>query len=276
MARAHIPESALELALQVRSYEVGRDGCLRPANVLRYFEYLATEDSSRLGFDHTWYERHGSAWVVREMRLLLGTLLGIGGRLRMATWVSGYSRVQAHREYVLWREADSRLVARAQGRWAYVDRVTGRPQRVPEELSARIAARGQAMPLWELPEVSLQAQTSPLTVVARWYEADSQQHINNAVYMDWLEEQMLRTPADLIYHPGGAAQLRRVDLEYLRPGLPGEQIHIQFSTERLSERALAGVCQMKAGDERAPVLRARTLYLVIPPGLRPLASQGRA
>ncbi len=261
MARAHIPESALELALQVRSYEVGRDSRLRPANVLRYFEYLATEDSSALGFDHTWYTRNGSAWVVREMRLRLGRLPGIGERLHMATWVSGYGRVQAHREYALWSEAESRLVARAQGRWAYVDRVTGRPQRVPDELSARIAARGAGMPPWKLPEVTMPVETSALTVVARAFEADSQQHINNAVYMDWLEEQTEVQIQSAALGGAGRLHLRRIHLEYLRPTLPGEQIHIWFSAERYGERALAAVCQMKAGHEEAPVLRARTLHL---------------
>jgi acyl-CoA thioesterase FadM len=116
----------------------------------------------------------------------------------------------------------------------------------------------------------MHAQTHLMTVVARWYEADSQQHINNAVYMDWLEEQTARLPVDLIYHPGGAAHLRRVHLEYLRPAVPGEQIHIQLSSERHGERALASSCQMHVGDGRAPVLRARMHYLIIAPGSLPL------
>jgi acyl-CoA thioesterase FadM len=269
MSRLSMPDGAFDMPLQVRSYEVGRDGCLRPANILRYFEYLATEDSSRLGFDHTWYERSGSAWVVREMRLCLGTLPGIGERLRMATWVSGYGRVQAHREYALWREADARLVARAQGRWAYVDRATGRLQRVPDELSARIAARGQAMPPWVLSGVAMEAETHLATVIARWYEADSQQHVNNAVYMDWLEEQAARTPIDLMSHPGGAAHLRRVHLEYLRPALPGEDIHVTLRGPAAGRRTLSVDYEMTLEHIWSPVLRARALYLVVPPGVQP-------
>jgi acyl-CoA thioesterase FadM len=139
--------------------------------------------------------------------------------------------------------------------------VTGRPQRVPDELSARIAARGAGMPPWTLPEVSPPAETRALTVVARWYEADSQQHINNAVYMDWLEEQSEVQTQSAALGVASHLRLRRLHLEYLRPTLPGEQIHIWFSAERFGERARAAVCQMKAGHEEALVLRARSLHL---------------
>src|SRR5579863_8112822 len=153
MARRQVPEGVFELPLQVRSYEVGREGRVRPANVLRYFEYLATEASAARGFDHTWYEEHGTAWVVRDMRLVAGQLPEIGERLRMATWLSSYGRVQAYREYALWGEDDLRLVARGQGRWAYVDRVTGQLRRLPEDLIARFGALGQAMPAVRLRDV---------------------------------------------------------------------------------------------------------------------------
>ncbi len=265
MTRAHVPKGAFELAPQVRSYEVGRDGCLRPANVLRYFEYLATEDSTARGFDHTWYERHGAAWVVREMRLRLATLPQTGERLRMATWVSGYGRVQAYREYVLWCEADTRLVARAQGRWAYVDRAGGRPRRIPDELSARIAARGVGMPDGRLPEITTPSETRLLTFVARAYEADSQQHINNAVYLDWLEEQLETESLPPAHAVASGLRLRRVHLDYLRPTRPGEHIHLLTHRAEVGHRALATTCEMQAGHERVPALRARTLHVRMAP-----------
>lgn len=277
MARVWVPERAFELALQVRSYEVGRDGALRPANILRYFEYLATEDSADRGFDHIWYERHGSAWFVREMRLRIGTLPGIGEQLQMATWVSSYGRVQAYREYALWSLADGRLVARAQARWGYVDRATGRPTRVPDELSTRILARGPSMPPWQLPSIdtALDPEEYPrrtesvVTFGSRGYEADSQQHINNAVYMDWLEEVTATERAGAPGKVPAPAHLRRIHLEYLRPALPETEMYVEVRMDTAPHRGFLAEYAMSAGREQAPVLRARALYVFADPRQTP-------
>jgi acyl-CoA thioesterase FadM len=272
MSRVRVPEGAFEMPLQVRSYEAGRAGCVQPANILRYFEYLATEASTHLSFDHTWYQQHGSAWVVREMRLLLGALPGIGERLGMATWLSSYGRVQAYREYALWREGDARLVARAQGRWAYVDRVSGQLRRIPEDLISRFGALGAAMPVWR-PETAQAPQSeapSTLALAARTYEADSQQHINNAIYMDWLEEAMATGVRGIPPHvatlvPPAQERLRRIHLEYLRPALPGDSVRIETRTGRPGRRAaIAHHTIHTVGVEGAqtPLLRAQTRYLL--------------
>lgn len=262
MARRQVPEGVFELPLQVRSYEVGSAGRVRPANILRYFEYLATEASTARGFDHTWYEEHGTAWVVHDMRLVAGSLPRIGEQLRMATWLSSYGRVQAYREYALWREGDSQVVARAQGRWAYVDRVTGQLRRLPEDLISRFGSMGHAMPHVRLAEAPTAAMCA-FALDARAYEADSNRHINNAVYMDWFEEAVTlaleAAPADAA--PSPMAQLRRLHIEYLRPAMPGDRIRAQV---RLAHRRRGVTVAGELHDERLgqPVARAQALYLL--------------
>lgn len=261
MARLRLPEGVFELALQVRSYEVGREGYVRPANLLRYFEYLATEASTARSFDHTWYEQHGTAWVVRDMRLVVGQLPEIGERLRMATWLSSYGRVQAYREYALWHQEDSRLVARAQGRWAYVDRVTGQPRRLPEDLISRFGALRNAMPAVHPSELPAASENGILQLSARAYEADSNKHINNAVYMDWLEE-AIALALDAEPAPPQAVRLRRLHLEYLRPAIPGDRISAHIGLTQMRHRGLAVEYALRDEQGETPVVRARALYFL--------------
>src|SRR5262245_46754788 len=137
-----VPEGAYKMALAVRSYEAGLSGTVRPAIVLRYLENLATLASAHRGFDQTWYEHEGSAWVVRDMRLHIEALPGLAEELSLATWLSDYRKVQAFREYAIWRAGESTPLVRAQARWAYVDRATGQLQRIPESLIERFGALG--------------------------------------------------------------------------------------------------------------------------------------
>lgn len=236
-----VPANAHILPVQVRSYEVTRSGRITPAVVLRYLEYLATQASAARGFDHVWYEQNGSAWVVRDMVLRLGSLPGIDDELRMATWLSEFRRVQAFREYAVWNVRTGSLVARARARWAYIDRVRGVPIRIHDELLAGFGILGSPMREHPLaPQFAAEGAeiVHELTLTAREYEADTQQHVNNCVYVDWLMEATQRA---LNEHPGtlGQAALwrpRHYQIEYARPTLPGDRVivatHMKQPTSR--------------------------------------------
>jgi acyl-CoA thioesterase FadM len=66
-----------------------------------------------------------------------------------------------------------------------------------------------------------------MTLTAREYEADTQGHINNCVYLDWFHEAALQTLAPDGYDPANPPRARFVRLEYIRPTLPGDTLTIQ-------------------------------------------------
>lgn len=266
-----VPPAAFALRLQVRSYEAGRDGRITPAVVLRYLEYLATQASAARGFDHEWYERRGSAWVVRDMALHLGPLPGIDAELSMATWLSEFRRVQAFREYALWQERTGQLVARARARWAYIDRVRGVPIRIHDELLDGFGIQGVAMrerPLPPRPDALDGAGTdaqSELSLTAREYEADTQQHTNNCVYVDWLDEAMRDTLAGSGELPGPPERWRPrwYAIEYARPTLPGERVGVTTTAHQIAGRRLDSWQTVRLADEGGVSVRAYSQRLLV-------------
>src|SRR2546430_1524494 len=95
---------------------------------------------------------------------------------RSSSWRATLRQRQATGEYCVWREPERRLVARAQGRWAYVDRERGLPTRIPDELIERFGAAGHAMPPRSPGTTASRGQDaeSQTALVARSYEADTQ------------------------------------------------------------------------------------------------------
>lgn len=257
------PPNAFTEPLTIRSYEVTRTGHPQPGAVLRYLESLAVHASSSHGYTNTWYEEQGSAWLVREMSLLLGWLPPMDTELMMATWVAEFRRVQAFREYAIWQPATGRIVARARARWAYVQRHTGQPLRVPEAMAALFASASSAM---RLPARAHLSTSTPvlrgeLSVTAREYEADVHQHINNCVYGDWLYEgvaAILRAAG----HPAGDARPRFLTLEYLRPVRPGDHVHIETALYDDGSRRLRAEQVVRDAANGEIILRGQTSYLV--------------
>lgn len=262
-----IPSSAYFDGLRIRSYEVGRDGMVTPGTVLRYLEHLATTASADLGFDHRWYEEHGTAWFVREMSIRLGMLPGIDDDLQMATWVSDARRVQAHRECAIWEARSGRLVARARARWAYVNTTRGgQPERITDELAAKMGLMGYGM--HPHPMLSREmAATSPrhaMRLTARTYEEDVQQHINNCVYVDWLSEALHRVLAtEETIAPQVRLRPRYYHIEYMKPTLPGDIMRVETTTALRGSRGLAVWQDIYNESDDTSVLRAYSEHLLL-------------
>jgi acyl-CoA thioesterase FadM len=260
-----IPTTAYTTTIAVRSYETTNAGVVAPATLLRYLEHIATLDSAARGFSHVWYETHNAAWVVRDMRLLLWDPPALGDEIQLATWLSGYKRVQATREYCIWKEPGERLIARAQGRWAYVDRERGLPTRIPDTLIERFGAAGHTMP--PRPTTSAHSSTainvSTLALVARGYEADTQRHINNTIYADWLSEALARALTSAQSEPGlPSAAPRYYHIQYVHPARPGDRLHIATQAIFTGSRRLTAVQTIQDDTTAEVVVECRSEHLL--------------
>jgi acyl-CoA thioesterase FadM len=256
------PTNAYVESLKVRSYEVTRAGYPQPGAILRYLEYLATQASAASGYTNAWYVEQGSAWLVREMSLSLGWLPPMDSEIMMATWIAEFRRVQAFREYAIWHPATGRVVARARARWAYVLRHTGQPLRVPDDMIAQFSVPQSAMRLGGVP-ITATAEAlwqGEQMIVAREYESDVHQHINNCVYGDWLYDGVAAA-LRITGHSISDVRPRFLTLEYLRQVRPGDQVRIQTSLHRDGSRRLHAHQTLRDVESGEVILRGRTQYL---------------
>jgi acyl-CoA thioesterase FadM len=182
------------------------------------------------------------------MNVLLATFPAIGDDLRLATWISDVKRVQAQREYAIWLPHTDRQVARASARWAYIDRARGLPLRLHDELLGEFSVLGNTMPPRAMPMIDEQDEVvarGELLLTARDYEADSQQHINNCVYADWLSEGL-----HLALAPARDAGAQ-----------PGDDIRVTTLVSRHRSRALTVHQEIASARGDVLYVRARSTHL---------------
>lgn len=171
---------------RVRFDEAGADGRIRTSALLRYATDIAWRHSEDLGFDRTWYTERGRWWVVRAMELELLVPVTMGWTLRLATAVIGHRKIWARRRGEF-RLPDGTLAAAAVTDWVIVDE-RGRILRIPTDF-------GDAFPNPELTgEITRVAMpdapgdAARIELRARPQDLDPMGHVNNAVYLDWIEE----------------------------------------------------------------------------------------
>ena len=203
---------------RVRFDEAGPDGLVRASTLLRYAQDVAWRHSEHLGFDRGWYEERGLGWVVRGLDLELREPIPMGHTLRVSTAVVGHRRIWARRLGEC-RLADGRLAARVSTDWVLLDS-RNRIVRIPADFGLAFAnpeIRSEIVRVTRPDGVPVRT----LDVRVRVGELDPLDHVNNAVYVDWLEEALVAAGWD------AATQLpRTARIEYLASAERGDDVAI--------------------------------------------------
>jgi acyl-CoA thioesterase FadM len=211
------PANGVTVPYRVRFDECGPDGIARSSTLLRYAQDMAWIHSERMGFDRDWYLSRGLTWVVRAAELVILGPIRLGETLAISTAVTGFRRVWARRRTEA-RFADGGLALWGHTDWVMID-ARGLPGRVPPEFPAAFAVPPGPFEPGRVPL----PPTPPGAVVTRStvrpQDLDPMGHVNNAAYLDYLEEVLFAAGA-----AGAAATVmtpRAVRLEYLVPASPG-------------------------------------------------------
>lgn len=195
---------------RIRFDECGPDGLLRTSVLLRYAQDLAGHHSALVGIDRAWYAARRIGWLVRAAEVAVLRPLRVGDELQGATKAVGFRRVWARRRSEF-RDSSGAFVAWCNIDWVLLD-ARGRPTRIPPEFDEAFAAPPATFDLTRVALGPPPADVQRVTFTVRPQELDPMDHVNNAVYADWMEEAIVRAGAE----PALRAIPRVARLEYAR------------------------------------------------------------
>jgi acyl-CoA thioesterase FadM len=203
---------------RVRFDEAGPDGLLRTSVLLRMAQDVAWLHSSSRGFTRQWYRDRGLTWLARAAEVTALAEVHVGDELIGTTQVVGWRRVWAR------RRTDFVDTSGATVAWTHVDWVLldarGAPTRVPKEFDGIFWAPDATFPLGRVTLDPPATEPVRTTFRVRPQELDPMDHVNNAVYADWLDEQVIAA--------GDVEAVRRIPrvvrLEYARAAEAGATV----------------------------------------------------
>jgi acyl-ACP thioesterase len=208
---------AFEAPYRVRFDEAGPNGVARTSAILRYAQDVAWLHSTARGFDRDWYGQRSLTWLVRAAELEILAPIPLGATIVSRTAVIGQRRVWARRrgEFSL---PDGTLAGWVHTDWVMIDG-RGGLTRIPGIFAEqfRIPESTDQLGRVKLPPTPPGARRRALA--ARPHEVDPLGHVNNAVYLDWLEEAILGAAPDA--SATLATTPRRYRLEYAAAADPG-------------------------------------------------------
>jgi acyl-CoA thioesterase FadM len=201
---------------RVRFDEAGPDGRLRTAGLLRYAQDIAWRHSEALGFGRRWYDEQGLSWVVKAVDLRLAAPVAMGATVRAETVVVEFRRAWARRRGEF-RLPDGTSVAVVLTDWVILDR-RGRLVRIPAIFGAHFPSRPSEGEVNRVSAPPTPPDAYRLELRVRPPDIDPMGHVNNSVYLDWLEE-AVTAGGDV---DASTRVPRRVRLEYAASAEPGD------------------------------------------------------
>ena len=191
-------------------------GRVRLDALARFVQDIAYADADDVGLSRT------ATWVVRRTRMRVTRFPRFGERLELATFCSGTGR--------MWAERRTSIVGDAAGEvevvslWVHLDPVSGRPTPLTEEELAvwgESTAGRKVTARLRHPGPEDSEESFPWSF--RRTECDLAEHINNAAYLQPLEEELLQ---------GGDLASIDIEIEYRSPAQAGDKLVLRQGARR--------------------------------------------
>jgi acyl-CoA thioester hydrolase len=219
---------------QVRYYECDSYGRVNHTNYLRYMQEAAFDASAAAGYGLARYEAINRFWLVRETEIRILRSLRYGDAVEVKTWVADFRRVRSRRIYEFRLTGSEELVASAYTDWAFLDSATGRPVSIPPKMVAAFFPEGP--PAVMRPQFPSPPPPPPgvfrLRRRVEWGDVDGAHHVNNAVYLAYMEDCAICAaaaygrPLERMRADGFVILARRHHIEYRQPALLGDELEL--------------------------------------------------
>jgi acyl-CoA thioester hydrolase len=252
----------------VHHYDLGAFGELRASSYVRLLQQAATEASEDAGFPDAWYVDAGTFWLIRRTTIEYRHPVKASDRLRVRTWVADFRRVRSQREYEVLLDGSSHVAARAHTDWVYVDRATARPRRVPPEIMDRLVPDGGEPPLPRAPWACTGAPSEAFSMVrtVEFRDLDALDHVNNATYLDFVEDAALAAsaaagwPLARVRSLGGYWRSRSHDIEYLAEAHYGDALQCVCWVRSCTGSTIERSTEIRRTGDDALLARARSRW----------------
>ena len=253
---------------RVRFHECDAHGHLNNANYLRYMQETAFDASAAAGYDMARYAEMQRHWLIRESCVDFLRPLAYDDRVEVKTWIADFRRASSRRRYEFKLAGSGEIVAQAFTDWIFLDTATNQPASIPETLALDFFPEGapDSFPARQpFPKSSPRPQGAfQLQRRVGWNDIDTMQHVNNAVYLNYLTECGFQAfaafgwPFTRLAGEGIAVYLRRLQIQYLQPALLDDDLEINAWISDVRRVSALRHYTIQRANDHAAIARACT------------------
>ena len=162
-------------------------GCMDPSGIINYFQDCSTFQSEDMNRGLDYLSTHNRVWLLNSWQLKLLSPICLGDEITIGTWPYDFRGFYGYRNFIMKNTRDE-VLAVANSIWVYVDTITGKPTRIPEDLNGYKIEPPYPMEHADRKIVaSGDGEILPPIVVMK-SNIDSYNHVNNGQYIKMAEQ----------------------------------------------------------------------------------------
>ena len=260
-----------ERTFRIRYSECDLYGHLKDAQYIRLMLETAFDASANVGYSFEKYQEIGCHWIIRLTEIEYLRPLYYDDIVCVRTWVEDFQRVRSLRRYEFSRPDTNELVAQAVTDWVFLDSKSGYPISIPPEIiTAYLPERAELRPKTRrrVPHPSPPPkEIFRMERQVEWRDLDIGQHVNNAVYLAFLEECAVRHfdskqwPLAKMNEEGFGIFAQRHIIEYLQPAILGDMLRVSTWLSNFREESATRHFEIHRQPDEQLIARSRSDYV---------------
>lgn len=177
-----------EREIELRYYDVGRRRKMTPRAILKYFsEISAAHNDLNNGKE---LEAKGYGWMINKWRVGVEKYPSLYDRVIIKTWISNIDRFFVTREFAI-ESLSGEILVKATTLWIFIDMEKRRPARLNEDLiDYGLVVDKNFFTSYTRTGKDLDLENE-MDFRVRRMDIDTNQHVNNLVYFDWMLENVI-------------------------------------------------------------------------------------
>ena len=167
---------------------------------------------------HELSAQHNISWVLSRLKIWIDRLPNYDETVIVKTYIQGVDKYFYHRDFTV-TDAEGIEIIRANSVWGLMDIVKRRITSIPEWMLAVTPIYTKVKPVERVSGKILRIEDAEIekNFDTRWHDIDSNQHVNNTKYVEWLMESV---PTDILNN----GKLNSIDMIFKNESVLGDKI----------------------------------------------------
>jgi medium-chain acyl-[acyl-carrier-protein] hydrolase len=178
-----------EKEFDLRYFEMDKYGCASPTTIITLLQEAAADHC--FSINHGLYDLYNQniGWILLSGFLQMERYPLYKEKIIVRTWLSNYTTIKGQRENIIY-DGQRRVIGRAKGLWLFFDIERRRPIRIFDDIMEKwncFEEESVSCDINKKIEAVVSAAYKKSFSVCR-YDLDSNRHVNNLKYIQWLLE----------------------------------------------------------------------------------------
>ncbi len=223
-------DEVYELQHRIGYFQVDHAHRIQLSSLFKLLQEAAIHHANQANIGTRIMDERGESWILNRVAMQLERYPRVDEMITIKTWATQMKHFKGFRDFRIW--VDDELIGQVSTLWLYVDLKTKTITRLPKHIETDFPTQPDQLYFEELDRLRLPKpgpDAKETTITLRYSDIDGNQHVNNAVYMDFLQT--------ALHHQNLDTRPKELKIQFSKEISPeAKSVYIQLKKEEETSR----------------------------------------